>query len=240
MDSATALDALPRFAGARARLESDAKRAVGLHALHILAWSLGLAVLLELAQTGLLLAIGDAYGPATIVRDSVTKISWSVLVCLALWAGLAFTTGRPHQAALIGLLVAPAASLTARALAVVAQQFTFAAAPAEALPSLVVAVLKGGEYATLALGLAWLAKHSWSAPRHYALTGLASGLLFGGLLMALTLRFGSGPVTPPAVVAWGVTELLFPVGCALIMFGAERRPAVSVLRELALGGGRPA
>lgn len=54
----------------------------------------------------------------------------------------------------------------------------------------------------------------------HAGAGLAIGLLFGGAMLALTL--GSSPEPPPTVdlVSRGVNEILFPVGCALVLFSA--------------------
>ena len=46
------------------------------------------------------------------------------------------------------------------------------------------------------------------------------GIPFGGVLLALAA--GAEPLSRDRIVAWAVTELLFPVGCVLILFSAAR------------------
>jgi hypothetical protein len=49
--------------------------------------------------------------------------------------------------------------------------------------------------------------------------GLAVGLIFGGVILALTLRTGSSQAN---LLVWGVNELVFPVGCAVVIRLSER------------------
>jgi hypothetical protein len=45
------------------------------------------------------------------------------------------------------------------------------------------------------------------------------GLVFGGTILAVTL--GSAPQTSTAnLVSQGINEILFPVGCSLVLFSA--------------------
>jgi uncharacterized membrane protein YeiB len=83
--------------------------------------------------------------------------------------------------------------------------------------------LKGVEYACLGLIVLWLRRQDWSAAVHHAGAGLLVGLLFGGLLLFFTERSAADPLTTAALEAWVVNELLFPAGCALILFGAGRQ-----------------
>jgi hypothetical protein len=80
-----------------------------------------------------------------------------------------------------------------------------------------VAAIKGLEYACLALTVAWLKGRPWSAAVHQAAAGLLAGLVFGGALLLLTLRLTDVPLTAGAGTAWAINELLFPIGCALIL-----------------------
>jgi hypothetical protein len=50
--------------------------------------------------------------------------------------------------------------------------------------------------------------------------GFAVGTVFGGTVIALLAA--SGPeVSASTLVPRGVTEILFPVGCSLVLFSAE-------------------
>jgi hypothetical protein len=55
------------------------------------------------------------------------------------------------------------------------------------------------------------------------------GLVFGGATLALTLGAAPAPVPAPELVSQGLNELLFPVGCSLVLFSAgalgKRMPA---------------
>jgi hypothetical protein len=49
---------------------------------------------------------------------------------------------------------------------------------------------------------------------------LQVGLVFGGTIIALTM--GSTPPPPAAdALSLGVNELIFPIGCSLVLFSAE-------------------
>jgi hypothetical protein len=50
--------------------------------------------------------------------------------------------------------------------------------------------------------------------------GLAVGVVFGGTILALTLGAAPCPVPTADLVSRGLNELLFPVGCALVLFSA--------------------
>lgn len=184
--------------------------------------SLGLAVLLELLQIAVASTAGGDYGPSRAARDTLLKLPWAVIVCLSLWTAITLGAGRPTTIALVGLIAAPVASLFARAGAELAHAYAATAAPVPGPPALLVAGLKGLEYACLGLVLIWLRRRGWSALQHHAGAGFLIGLLFGGLLLIVTLRLTSEPFTNAAVGAWAINEVLFPTGCALILGRAAR------------------
>ncbi len=121
---------------------------------------------------------------------------------------------------LAGLVIAPIASLGTRELAMGAQDLAFAAQVAHDPSPLAVAALKGVEYACLGVAVAWLRKRHWAHATHHAAAGLCVGLTFGGCILALTAA--AQPLTPVVLAGWLVNELLFPVGCALVLFHAAR------------------
>jgi hypothetical protein len=191
-------------------------------ALRVAALSVGLALLLELLQLVLAAFTGAGYGASTATRDVLLKVPWAFVVCLALWLAIALGSDRPATILVVGLVAAPIASILARSAAELAHAYMASAAPAGVPSAFLVAGLKGVEYACLGLFVLWLRRQDWSAAVHHAGAGLLVGLLFGGLLLFLTERSAGDPLTTAALEAWAVNELLFPAGCALILFGAAR------------------
>jgi hypothetical protein len=185
--------------------------------------SVGLALLLEMLQVALAAATGTEYGPSKAARDTILKVPWAIVVCLALWFAIRTGGGRPLTVAVVGLVAAPIASLLARSSAEMARALAAAAEPAAAPSPLVVAATKGVEYACLALLLLWLGRRTWSTALHHAGAGLVTGLVFGGVLLGLTALVSADAFSAGGLGAFAVNELLFPVGCALIVF-ANTRP----------------
>jgi hypothetical protein len=132
-------------------------------------------------------------------------------------------------AAAAGLVAAPIASLLLRAVAESAHAMAIVEAPAGS--PLAVAAVKGVEYACLGLLVAWLGRHRWARVPHYAAAGAAVAIPFGLVLLALTAA-GEPPPEAGAMVQWAVDEVLFPIGCALILCSAER-----ATREAIAAGG---
>jgi hypothetical protein len=189
-------------------------------ALRVAALSVALAALLELLQLSVLLMIGEPYGRAELVRDLFLKVPWAVMVCVAFWGGLVLGRGRTAIATLVTLLTAPIASLTAHALAEVGHGYALSAAHVMLVSPYVVAAQKAVAYATLVVLVVLLRTRTRATAWHHAAAGLLVGLVFGGALLALELETAMLPVTRPDVVAWAVNEVLFPIGCALIIFGS--------------------
>jgi hypothetical protein len=50
--------------------------------------------------------------------------------------------------------------------------------------------------------------------------GLAIGIIFGGTIVALTYSMSSETPATADLVTRGVNEVLFPVGCSLVLFAA--------------------
>jgi hypothetical protein len=219
--------ALPGVSRTKARSTAPRARArarsaiVGHDILWVVVASVVLSAMLELAQVSLNAALGGAVEPAAIAVDTIRKLSWGIFVCVALWLGIVLGGARPHLVAVVGLVAAPSASLFAHFMAIAAQGFASASGP---LSPYAVAGLRGIEYAVLALVLLRLPTRSARAQLYYAIGALMVGLAFGGLLLALTSRLAANPLPPSALIVAAVNELLFPVGCALIMFRASRVP----------------
>ena len=171
-----------------------------------------MAILLGVLMEVIVLLAGGSL--KTILRDTLSKVAWSSIVCLGVAAG-ASVAGKIRMPlmGLAGLIAAPAAFASAKA---VHKAFTFGAANAAGDPISIVLLLagmKGGEYLAFGLVTGWLACERFEKAWHYVIAGALTGLYFGGLIATVTLSSGKGTALP--VVA---NEVLFPVGCALVLF----------------------
>lgn len=184
-----------------------------------------LAVALGIAIEGLIVATSGLFGVAAgarpVTADLAQKVTWSLLVCVAL--AIARTASRANPLVLggVGLLAAPAAFAVARGLHKGAAQALGLVAAQAAVPSpTVLALLKGFEYAALGLAIAWIARKSWGGLAAHAAAGAAAGVLFGVPVLVLTAL--ALPALPAAALAArAVNELLFPLGCALVLYASD-------------------
>ncbi len=185
------------------------------------AWmSILLGILVELVLVIVAAIFGTASGAKPIVADAVQKVSWSVLVCSGIALGTAAARSvRTAAMGLLGLLSAPLAFAVAKAAhKAVMQGLGLDVAPG---PSpLVLATLKGFEFAFLGAAVGWLSTKAWAGMREHLLAGLIAGVLFGGAIVAYTV--GSATSTPETVkiVTLITNELIYPIGCAVILFAA--------------------
>ena len=172
-----------------------------------------LALLLGLGMEAVLLRIATGFGgffdPRSLVADLVKNVSWSVFVCVGLAVGKLFSEIRTPTMGLLGLLAAPLAFEVSRVLHNGTTQALAVTAEADpAVSPVLLALLKGIEYGCLGLVIGWVGGRPWGG----VAAGLAVGAVFGG----------SSPEPLPAadVLSRGVNEVLFPVGCALVLFTA--------------------
>jgi Family of unknown function (DUF5317) len=183
-----------------------------------------LAILLGLLlQLALLLAaagLGIFAGLRPLVAETARSVGWSVLVCMGIAVGRVAAKGRPTPMGIAGLLAAPLALTVANTL-----QKGIAAAmtlpqPAGTAPLWVLA-LKAAEYGCLAAALGWIGRRAWAGAPAYAAVGLLAGIVFGGAAVTVVAQSALTPLSPAALMVKGVNELVFPVGCALVIFAAE-------------------
>jgi hypothetical protein len=183
-----------------------------------------LAILLGIAMEVLLLVLsgglGETLGLAPVVADFVRSITWSVFVCVGLAIATAVVKARAPLMGFLGLFSAPLAFEASRVLHKGTLGALAVSMPGgEAVSPLLIAGVKGIEYGVLGLLVGWVSQRPWGGAASHVAVGLAVGLVFGGAQIAL-----ASSVTPPPPVAdlfvEGVNEVLFPVGCALVLFSA--------------------
>jgi hypothetical protein len=184
-----------------------------------------LAILLGFAMEALLLlftaGFGIFAGLKPVAADLVRQVSWSTIVCVGLALGTAVSKARAPLMGVLGLLAAPAAFTVSRSLHQGAvKTLEIAGSGVDAPPVLVLAVLKAVEYACLGLAIGWIGRRAWGGLSAHVATGLLVGLVFGGTIVALTYQMSPEPLATTALVSRGANEILFPVGCSLVLFAA--------------------
>jgi hypothetical protein len=184
------------------------------------------AILLGLTLEGLLLVLGASFGDLLGLRSMVARlirnVSWSVFVCVGLALGTTIakaTKARAAATGLLGLFSAPLAFEVARVFHKGTLEALGASGGGDDFSPLLIALIKGLEYGCLGLAVSWVGSRPWGGVVAHVAVGLAVGLVFGGTILTLTLL--STPQLPSAdVLSLGVNELLFPVGCSVVLFSA--------------------
>ena len=187
------------------------------------AWlSIGLGLLLELVVL-VLAAYTDAAGasPKPFLADLAQKVSWGFIVCVGIAFGSTASKVREAAMGILGLLSAPAGFAIARAVHKGAGAALGLAGPAAAgsFPFLI-AALKGLEYGLLGAAIGWIGKKVWGGLGAHVLTGVLIGLTFGSAILWLMAAASPGPDPLVTLLSRGVNELLFPVGCALVLYAS--------------------
>ena len=184
-----------------------------------------LAILLGFAMEALLLLFAAGFGIVPglkpVAADLIRQVSWSTIVCVGLALGTAVSKARAPLMGLLGLLAAPLAFTVSRSLHQGAvKTLEIAGSGGDAPPVLLLAILKAVEYACLGLAIGWIGRRTWGGVSAHVATGLLVGLVFGGTIIALTYQMAPEPPATAALVSRGANEILFPVGCSLVLFAA--------------------
>jgi hypothetical protein len=148
-------------------------------------------------------------------------VSWSVLVCAGVALGRVASKGRLPVAGATGVLAAPLALTAANILQKGIAEALGATAVAGGPTPVWLLLLKAAEYAFLGAALGWIDRRAWAGASAHAAAGLVAGVVFGGAILVLTMQAAPKPLPAGGLVAKGVNELLFPVGCALVVFISE-------------------
>jgi hypothetical protein len=190
-----------------------------------LLWVAWLAILLGLLLQLALLLVGAGFGTVTglelLLVETSRTVCWSLLVCVGVALGRVVAKGRVPLEGATGLLAAPLALTAANTLQKgVAEALNVTGAPVGPAPLWVLAI-KAAEYACLGLALGWIGRRAWGSALGHAGAGLVTGIVFGGAFLTIIIQSAPTPLSTPSLLARGINELLFPVGCALVVFIAE-------------------
>jgi hypothetical protein len=180
-----------------------------------------LGLLLQLALLLVAAGFGTAPSPGPLLAETLKTVSWSLLVCVGVALGRVAAKGRMPLEGVTGLLAAPLALTAANTVQKgVAEAVNAAGVPAGPAPLWVLAI-KAAEYACLGLALNWVGRRAWHSALGHLAVGLMIGVVFGGMFLTVVVQSLPTPLATPALLAKGLNELLFPVGCALVVFIAE-------------------
>jgi hypothetical protein len=180
-----------------------------------------LGLLLQLALLLVAAGFGTAPSPGPLLAETLKTVSWSLLVCVGVALGRVAAKGRMPLEGVTGLLAAPLALTAANTVQKgVAEAVNAAGVPAGPAPLWVLAI-KASEYACLGLALNWVGRRAWHSALGHLAVGLMIGVVFGGMFLTVVVQSLPTPLATPALLAKGLNELLFPVGCALVVFIAE-------------------
>jgi hypothetical protein len=203
------------------------------------AWlAIVLGLLLQLALLLVAVGFGTAPSPGPLLAETLKTVSWSLLICVGVALGRVAAKGQAPLEGLTGLLAAPLALTAANTVQKgVAEAVGAAGVPAGPAPLWVLAAIKAAEYGALGLALNWVGWRAWGSAVWHLAVGLLAGVVFGGLFLTVMVQSALTPLATSALLARGVNELLFPVGCALVVFIAEilrthRDPAAAEDRPL--------
>jgi hypothetical protein len=180
-----------------------------------------LGLLLQLALLLVAAGFGTVTGPQPLLAETSKTVSWSLLVCVGVALGRVVAKGRVPLEGATGLLAAPLALTAANTLQKgVAEALNVTDAAVGPAPLWVLAI-KAAEYACLGLALGWIGRRAWGSALGHAGAGLVTGIIFGGAFLTIIIQSAPTPLSTPSLLARGVNELLFPIGCALVVFIAE-------------------
>jgi hypothetical protein len=160
-------------------------------------------------------------GLRPLLVDTCRNVSWSVLVCAGIALGRVASKGRLPVEGVTGLLAAPLALTAANIVQKGIAEALGATGVARGPTPIWVLLLKAAEYAFLGAALGWMGRQFWAGASTHVAAGLAAGVIFGGAILMLTMQAAPKPLPAGGLVAKGVNEVLFPVGCALVVFISE-------------------
>ena len=186
-----------------------------------------LAILLGFAMEILLLLFTAGFeilpGFRSVLVDLIGKVSWLALVCAGLALGTAASKVRAPFMGLLGLLAAPLAFHVSRTLqqgVAKTLEVTAAGAPVGSYTLILLALLKAVEYGCLGAAIGWIGRRPWGGAMAHLAVGLAVGILFGGAIVSFTYWTAPEPLAAADLFSRGANEILFPVGCSLVLYSA--------------------
>lgn len=160
---------------------------------------------------------------AKAISEFGAGLSWAAIVCSGVALGIGASRHRAAIMGWLGLLCAPTAFALAKGVQRGVETMMTGSATTKLNALLLqIGVIKTIEYGLLALLLAWLIEHGKSTPWRHAAAGLGFGLLGGSAVLVLEIRHATAPLPIGKLLGLGINEVLFPVGCAMVIYAVAR------------------
>jgi hypothetical protein len=147
--------------------------------------------------------------------DLLNGVTWSVFVCAGVVLGSVAARARTAIMGVLGLISAPIAFSLAKGLQRGVQSAMDAPVDKITPALFMICGVKAVEYACLGAAVGWLLGRSNARAIHFALAGAAAGVVFGSVTVWITATLAKAK--PPALVGAAINELIFPIGCALVI-----------------------
>jgi hypothetical protein len=219
--------------------DADASAAAGrpLNAVFAAVWmAIALGLALQLAILAAKLGAGASVPGAQVMVDIAGGVTWSLVVCAGVAIGAVASRSQPMTMGLFGLICAPLAFAAAKGV----QRGTqwVAGQPTDKITALVIqtGLVKTIEYALLGFLLGRLIRSARSTLPNHAALGLGVGAVFAAVLYGLNVAHGA-PMPPPKTVGLVLNELVFPVGCSMVIYWVARLADSTSALERAIAGG---
>lgn len=181
-----------------------------------------MAILLGVTMQLLLLIFSGLPAMADFVTDMTQKIAWATIVCVGVSVGTAAARTLPAAGGIAGFIAAPLAFIIAKTLhKSLGAAIGAMPAPEPALALLIALIaIKAVEYLLFGYALSLLLK-AQSRYARFALAGAIAGIATAGAL-AGALAIWAAKMPPAGKLAAQMTnEVIFPVGCATVLFAAN-------------------
>lgn len=161
---------------------------------------------------------------ATIIADMTHGIAWAVMICVGVGIITSLSKARPVLAGLLSLIAAPIAVALAKASQKTMAGLVSAADQQAALSLSAISGLRAIEYGVLGWLLATLVQRAEPRASRYFGAGGAVGVVFGGAIawFAFQAALAKGlPYGAVQVVSSLINEVLFPLGCAGVIYAGQ-------------------
>jgi hypothetical protein len=179
-----------------------------------------MAIMLGIALQVLILAgkmaVGAPWPALKWLPDLVNGVTWSVFVCAGVVLGTLAARARSAVVGVLGLISAPLGFSLAKGLQRGVQSAMDAPVDKITPALFMICGVKAVEYACLGAAIGWLLSCAWARAFHFAIAGAAAGVLFGSASVWITATQGKAKL--PAIVGASINELLFPIGCAVVIY----------------------
>ena len=177
-----------------------------------------LGVMLQILVLATRTAAGAPWPGLKWLPDLLNGVTWAVFVCAGVVLGSVAVRARSAVMGLLGLISAPLGFSVAKGLQRGLQSLMDA--PVDKITPAVYAlcIVKAVEYACLGAALGWLLGRPRTRAGAFALAGAVVGVVFGSVNLWITAHLGNAKF--PVLAGAAVNELMFPIGCALVIYMA--------------------